>query len=255
MRQYWSFAWLRVIVAATGVLGGVALAGINIGLVTAQEVEFKPRWDGVEKPRREKKPANRPQTITTPETPIIYSFDRYSKQLRGICNLLERDHRRERVGSVAFDEVRSGASCKSCKAFLKEVIEQCEYRKKLAPLPTGTVVSADIPATPSGDVVPSSPTAASDSPGAARYPLTELLDRAGELSSELYERDRGEGALFESVTYFVNLLMKRSDLTPGERDYYGIFTTYLLSAWEGRPESPLESGAASKQEVQSLFKD
>jgi hypothetical protein len=184
----------------------------------------------------------------------MYSFDRYSRQLREVCNLLERDHRRERVGRVAFDEVRVGVSCKSCKAFLKEVIEQCPYRKQVAPRPTATAApSAEILATPGVDAVAGASATSTPAPIPSRYPLTELLDRTSALSSELYERDAGEGAVFESVKFFVDVLMKQKDLTPGERDYYGVFTAYLLSAWEGRPNSPLESGEPSKQDVQSLF--
>lgn len=242
-----SVASLLLLAATIDLSNDKTLLAMNIRPVIAQEVEFKPRWDGVEKPRRAKKTEQRQDTPAISETPVIYSFDRYSKQLREICNLLDRDHRRERVGKAAFDEVRDGVSCKSCKAFLREVIEQCHYRRKISPTPTREV------ATPSGGSVTTVPTVAAETPAAARYPLTELLDRTSELSSDLYQRDAGEGEVLESVKYFVDLLMKQKDLTEGEREYYGIFTTYLLSAWDGRPNSPLVGVEPSKQEVRSLF--
>jgi hypothetical protein len=69
----------------------------------------------------------------------------------------------------------------------------------------------------------------------------------------LYEKDGGDGVVFESVQFFADVLMKQDDLSPAEREYYGIFTAYLLSAWHGRPNSPIESPALLKEDVRTLF--
>jgi hypothetical protein len=55
------------------------------------------------------------------------------------------------------------------------------------------------------------------------------------------------------VEYLSKTLAGVEDLTPAERDYYGILNTYLLSAWQGRvaddesTEAPVGKTAASKR--------
>lgn len=254
MRLCWSFALSALINTTLTLVCGQGWLIVSSRNAASQEAEFKPRWDGVAKPKRAKQAVARKETPPSLETAVIYSFDRYAWQLRQICNLLERDHRRERVSQAAGAEIRAGGSCKSCKAFLKEIVEQCHYRKTVVVRPTvGAKPSTEILATPSGDTIAGVSAMPTAEPIAARYPLTELIDRTSALSSELSERDAGEGAIFESVKFFVDLLMKQKDLTPAERDYYGIFTTYLLSAWSGREESSLESSKPSKEELRALF--
>jgi hypothetical protein len=191
----------------------------------------------------------------------VFSFDRYSSRLREICNLMELDHRRERLGKIAFDDIRNGTPCKSCRALLKEVVEQCQYRKKVVIRPTtAPKASPTTPATPADSVVSvaTTPTSTEKSvqevPQAARYPRTDLLDATSALSAEFYERDSGEGATFESVKYLADSIMGQGGLTPAERDYFGIFTAYLVSAWSGRPDSPFETPEPSREEVRELFK-
>lgn len=252
MRLSWSFG-VSAVISTTAILAcaqGVIIACSRNA--ASQEVEFKPRWDGVAKPRRPKQAEERQQTPVSTEDRSIYSFDRYADQLRQICNLLERDHRRERLSKAAFEEIRVGVPCKSCKAFLREVVEQCHYRKMVVPRPS--VVAGQLAVTPSADNATPRPSGSVVvAPAAARYPLTEALDRVSSLSSTLYDKDGGEGGVFEAVRFFADVVMKQGDLTPAERDYYGIFTTYLLSAWHGRPNSPLESPAPLKEEIRDLF--
>lgn len=234
-------------------------------LVWAQEAPFKPRWDGVERSKRTRPAISTPDSSSTGENAAVYSFDRYSGKLREICNLMELDRRRERLGKVAFDDIRNGSPCKSCRALLKEVVEQCQYRKRVVlrptPAPKATPPSepSDGPGEqtppPSTERTPSTATAIPTDLGAARYPRTDLLDRTSALSAEFYERDAGDGPTFESVKYFTDILIGQTDLTPAERDYFGIFATYLLSAWKGRDESPLEDAGPSREEVRALFDD
>ena len=251
MRLCWSFA-VSALISATRTL--VCALGVSIACsrhAVSQEPELKPRWDGVVKPKRSKPPEERQQAPASIENHALYSFDRYADQLRQICNLLERDHRRERLSRAAFDEIRIGVACKSCKAFLREVVEQCHYRKTVVPRPT--VATKQATETPATDGATPTGAASVTTLAAARYPLTEALDRVSSLSSMLYERDGGDGTVFESVRFFADVLMRLEDLSPAERDYYGIFTAYLLSAWDGRPNSLLESHAPLKEDVRSLF--
>ncbi len=254
MRLSWSFTLSVLIHASLTLVYCLGLLTVSGRHAVSQEVEFKPRWDGVAKPKRPKQNVEPKGASSSSEAPALYSFHRYAGQLRQICDLLERDHRRERVGQVAFDEIRAGMECKSCKAFLREIVEQCHYRKKPVVRQTVTPAPAmENDATPSTDAATPTPAASASVPQAARHPLTETLDRTSSFSSELYERDAGEGAIFESVRFFADVLMKQEDLSPAEREYYGIFTAYLLSAWDGRPNSPLEGQAPSRQDVRALF--
>jgi len=231
-------------------------------LAEGQEVDFKPRWDGVEKPKRVRTPENTLNPQGAGQLAPVFSFGRYRSRLREICNLMEFDRRRERLGKIAFEDLRNGNPCKSCRPLLKEVVEQCQYRKKVVVRPTvaarpaETATSmADQNATPLADFTPAvgSRSAENNAPEAARYPRTDLLDATSALSVEFYERDSGQGATFESVKYFADLIERQGDLSPAERDYFGIFTSYLLSAWMGRPDSPLEASEPSKEEIRELF--
>lgn len=216
----------------------------------AQEVDFNPRWDAVEKPKRVRTPENTLKPELAGQVAPVFSFDRYSYRLREICNLMELDHRRERLGKIAFDDIRNGTPCKSCRALLKEVVEQCQYRKKVVIRPTAAPKSS--PA--SAATTPNSPEKPEpEAPPSARYPRTDLLDATSSLSAEFYERDSGDGATFESVKHLVDIIVGQADLSPAERDYFGIFTAYLVSAWSGRPDSPLETSEPSKEEVRELF--
>lgn len=99
-----------------------------------------------------------------------------------------------------------------------------------------------------------SPTA-SPTPQPARYPSTELIDAASRLSQGLYELEPGFGAgtTFEATQRLSRDLLSQKDLSPAERDYYSIFSAYLLSAWEGRPGSPLDPRVQAKEDVSELF--
>ena len=247
-----------------GLSTGVVLLSLLCGRPTslqAQDAPFKPRWDAIERSSRHKFIQPTPAGSSANENTAVYSFDRYSGQLREICNLMELDHRRERFGKAAFDDIRNGTPCKSCRAFLKEVVEQCQYRKKVVvrPTPSPRSTATPLPGEPSGQstVPPPQHTAAAtptpSEPQRARYPRTELIDRVSALSADLYERDTGDGPLFESINYLSKLLVGQKDLSPAERDYFGIVTTYLLSAWSGRADSPLEHTGPDREGVRALF--
>jgi hypothetical protein len=63
----------------------------------------------------------------------------------------------------------------------------------------------------------------------------------------------GAGSTFKAVKGFEVRLMALKDLTPGERDYYGVLSTYLLSAWQGREDSALEPKRLKREEIADLF--
>jgi hypothetical protein len=77
-------------------------------------------------------------------------------------------------------------------------------------------------------------------------PSTALLDTASRLSTSFYEVDPQQGGIYQAVANLTKTLLGISDLTPAERDYYGILTTYLLCAWDGR-ELDAAGGSATEQ--------
>ncbi len=116
--------------------------------------------------------------------------------------------------------------------------ESNEAESEEQPIPTPTVVISPSP----------SPT-----PQPARYPSTELVDAASRLSQSLYELEPGFGNTFVATQRLSEDLLRQKDLTAAERDYYSIISSYLLSAWEGRPGSPLDPRVQAKEDVSELF--
>lgn len=93
----------------------------------------------------------------------------------------------------------------------------------------------------------------SPTPQPARYPSTEAIDAVSRLSAGLYELEPGFGATFEASRTLSQKLLALDELTPAERDYYSLISSYLLSAWEGRPDSPLDPRVQAREDVSELF--
>lgn len=241
----------------------------------AEDVPFKPRYDGIE--RKTKRKSSAPKATPTPATPPIYSFGRYAQEFAAICDLLQVDGRRERFVTFATAQEKRETGCTSCRLFARQVRDSCKERTA-APTPTvAPVVTAEAaPAEQVADaeggettesektlstsdtvvasemVTPVPTTRVGASP--ARYPSTELVDRLSRFSSELYERDPGVGTLFNALNGFATALLRESDLTVGEREYFGIFVSYLMAAWSDRatpPPAPEDS--SSKERIKELF--
>lgn len=201
---------------------------------TAEDVPFHPRFDGIE--HRSKKQSE-PTPISNSEMKEIYSFDRFSGSLKQVCDLLESDGRKTRVYEMARERLRDPSLTKSYRALLKEIVLRCKPK-------------LDVPSDQSPRETPE--TESTPKP-AARYPSTALLDRVSALSSSMYERDAGVGPVFLATRELADNLRKETLNIPAERDYFAIFNEYLLSAWQGRPEAPLEPTQPSQTDIHSLF--
>jgi hypothetical protein len=46
--------------------------------------------------------------------------------------------------------------------------------------------------------------------------------------------DAGEGQVAKTLQYFAKTVRSTPEMSSAEREYYDIFLTYLLAAWEGR---------------------
>lgn len=206
----------------------------NVLSANAQDVPFHPRLDGIE---HKSKKRSETTPISNSEIKEIYSFDRFSGSLKQVCDLLESDGRKTRVYEMARDRLRDPSLTKSYRALVKEVVLRCKPRLDV----------------PSDQSPRETPEAESTPKPAARYPSTALLDRVSALSSLMYERDAGIGPVFLATRELADNLRKETLNIPAERDYFAIFNEYLLSAWQGRPEAPLEPTQPSQTDIHSLF--
>jgi hypothetical protein len=197
---------------------------LTLDRADSQDVSFTPRHDAIS---TEKK---RPKRKSTPiaevnKAPQLYSLARYNLLFQEMCRLLDADMRRDRVYRVCKAAVEEEQGCSSCRALLRQIAQSCSSKTQ----PKKTTAQP------------------------RRYPRTDLVDVVSRLSEGLQEFGPGPGPVFDAVKSFESHLMGVGDLSPGERDYYGVLLTYFFSAWEGRPNSPLSAGTPSPSEIAELF--
>lgn len=212
----------------------------------AQEVSFTPRFDGIDESRRKRSGTPTPGAATTQQK--VYSFARFNGLFWVMCNGLEAEGRRARVFEVAKVGLAEELDCSSCRALYRQFIQACGPTKS----PKPKVKPKRAPSAESGadeDTVAPVPTP----PPPARFPRTDVVDAASRLSAGLYELEPGAGSTFNAVKNFESRLLHQKDLSPGERDYFGVLTTYLLAGWDGRPDSPLTQKKLSKEDIAELF--
>jgi|GEM_PF-2423734 len=238
-----------------------------------QEDTFTPRYDAISPEKKRPKKKATPQ-IDVKKSPPLYSMARYNLLFQEMCRLLEADARRDRVYRVSKEAVEEEQGCSSCRAFLRQMAQSCAPKAKLkkvdTPAPTPTITanpegaqageirsaaSSDSIAEPSqiAPEISETPDVAITEPQPRRYPRTDLVDVVSRLSDELHDFGPGPGSVFDAVKSFESHLIGVPDLSPGERDYYGVLLSYMFSAWEGRPDSPLSAGTPSPDEIAELF--
>lgn len=232
-----------------------------------QEVSFTPRYDSITPAKKRVKREATP-LIEAKKAPQLYSLARYNLLFQEMCRLLEADGRRERVYKVCKAAVEEEQGCSSCRALLRQIAQSCSPKalpkKTPVPIPSLTPVppSVELPVGDNQEANPIVPAVQSAGPAPVmppaaaqpkRYPRTDLIDVVSRLSDEMHEFSPGPGPVFDAVRSFETHLVGREDLTPGERDYYGHLLSYLFSAWDGRPDSPLNAGTPSPSEIAELF--
>jgi len=238
---------------------------------SCQEVSFTPRHDAISSEKKRVKRKQTPQVDVKKAQPL-YSLARYNLLFQEMCRLLEADRRRDRVYRVCKAAVEEEQGCSSCRALLRQIAQSCspkaQLKKAPAPKPAPSPTPAEAPAGADGS--PESSDSGTESPSELqavqatstnlpkepqprRYPRTDLVDIVSRLSDGLQEFGPGPGPVFDALKSLESHLMGLEDLTPGERDYYGVLLTYLFSAWEGRPDSPLSAGTPSPAEIAELF--
>jgi len=228
-----------------------------LSVCEAQDVPFKPRHDGLDQRRRE---IATPTPDTSSKVKVVYSFSRFGDLFKLLCQGLEADRRRARVFDVAKAGLREDRSCPSCRAFYRQLGQSCKAPKqqmvKPTPTPTPTVTAdpqveqaAEPAQEPSVTPTPT-PTL---TPQPERHPRTDVVDTASRLSISLYDMEPGEGSPYRAVRAFETRLNEVKDLTPGERDYYGVLMSYLMSAWAGREQELVTPRPLSREDIADLF--
>jgi hypothetical protein len=104
-----------------------------------------------------------------------------------------------------------------------------------------------------GEQKPSPTPTATPTPQPDRYPRTEVIDAASRLSISLYEMEPGEGSPFKAVRSFEARVLAQKNLSPGERDYFGVLISYLLSAWAGREDELIKPKPLTRDDIVDLF--
>jgi hypothetical protein len=198
----------------------------------------------------------------------VFSFGRFEKGFKSLCAELEDDQRRMKVFLLAQARAKDPNECPSCRALWRSISGTCrQVKKDPAKAPTKAKKKkkpeseehAESHADGGGEAA--TPAPAPTAIPAARMPSTSALDDASLLSNAFYEADPKRGGIYQAVLNFKTILLAQPGLTPAEKDYYGILTTYLLCAWEGResgpapgsPEATGGRGAKSKRELQQMF--
>lgn len=199
---------------------------------------------------------NPPMEVPPTKTPVggvqVYSFFRYEGDFQALCAELEREGRRVPVVKLAEEGVDREKECITCRSFWKMIVSACS---RLGPRPTPTAKPTKVPR-PSGaeDTSTSSekaesvqataadtaeepvatPTVGSVAKQGERVPSVELVDLASRLSTKAFDVDSGTGPTAHMFHDFAKRLTSVPGLNASEREYYEVFCSYLLAAWDGR---------------------
>lgn len=231
-------------VALGAMLSFTCLFSLREGV--AEQADFQPAEAREEKPE------------PTPREKKVFSFGRFEPALREICREMEIDGRRTKLVQLSEIGRKGHADCPSCRAVWKSVYWACRdsaiVDTKAAPNPPKKkkkVTSEE----QEGESAEVTPTPTPTPKPLQRYPSTALLDYTSRLSVALYNQDPGSGGYFKGLESFAGTVTSDSSLTPGERDYFSVFVTYLMASWKDRGEVPQaqEEGNDSKQIVDELF--
>ena len=147
----------------------------------------------------------------------LYSFDRYEPKFRTICTRMEQDGRADKLAALAEVAMKQEQDGPSCKAFWRMIFDACRKlkskqvttKKQEEPLTEATVLRQ-------------------------RYPAIDVIDATSALSSLMYADQPGLTPTLKTLKIVTDKLLSNPSLSTAERDYYTIFTTYLLAAWQGR---------------------
>ncbi len=200
------------------------------------------------------------KTQKKPRELKVFSFARFEPPLREICREMEADGRRTKLVQLSEVERKGNAECASCRALWKSIYWACRdsailedkdkaKKKKNKEKPKE-------PTSDEGGEEGSEAPAAEPTPTPKplqRYPTTVMLDLTSRLSVSLYEQDPGKGSYYAALQSLATTLSRAPSLTPGERDYYSVFVSFLLASWADREEHEVDDTQVEKPELGAMF--
>ena len=168
-------------------------------------------------PRKDIDSLGKPEADHVEHKLELYSFDRYEPKFRTICTKMEQDGRADKLAALAEVAMKQEQDGPSCKAFWRMIFDACRKikskqvstKKQEEPLTEATVLRQ-------------------------RYPAIDVIDATSALSSLMYADQPGLTPTLKILKIVTDKLLSNPSLSTAERDYYTIFTTYLLAAWQGR---------------------
>ncbi len=232
-------------------LAHVACAAVLACVLTASAVDAED--DGFAPPDTRPTKAE-----AKPRESKVYSFGRFETPLREICREMELDGRRTKLVQLSEVERKGNPDCASCRALWKSIYWACRdsaildtkdaskgKKKKLEQ-------SKERPETDgAAEQAPPEPTATPKP--LQRYPTTAMLDLTSRLSVSLYNQDPGTGGYYKALQSFADTLTRHPSLTPGERDYYAVFVSFLMASWVDRENLTTHETGTEKQDLSSMF--
>jgi hypothetical protein len=206
--------------------------------------------------------------VAPTKTPVggqqVYSFARLEPEFTAICSELEQAGRRERIVKIAARGADTEKECISCRSFWKMIVAACG---RMGPKPTRTPKGSPKAAkfgaeseegTPPPESAVSTPVAIEEGhPSKKRqeehYPTVVFIDQLSRFSTSMYESDKGEGMTARMLQYFAKTVRETQGMSAAEREYYDIFLTYLLAAWDGRVDRTKLPTPTPSSELRDIF--
>lgn len=237
MDRILSVVWITTFLFTDLIMGitfPLFTASANDGVTEVSEVKRKPE----EKPKKIKQ---------------IQSFTRFEGAMRKVCEDLASEGRRDKIFELAVIRKKEEKICLPCRALWASLASACRPPKATQPKPVKKNKKVDEEAEGAGEEggeVEATPTPSPTAIPLRRYPSPALLDQVSRLAVAIYEFDEeGESAKLALDTFSTTLLQLPA-LTVAERDYYEIFTTFLLAPWQGLPVTPTPK---AEEEDMSIF--
>ena len=192
------------------------------------------------------------EEIKKPKKPLAIGFSGYAKQLKNVCELLEKDGRRQIFARHLDYALQEETQCAACKALLKSFISACKLKQKKDRKKKVDEAKQEIEETQVSEEetdVAADEAESEDEEGEnaqdentklqvepslykpQREPSVVLLDSLSHLGIALVaDTKRSE---FARITFekLASLLRSPEDLSAGEVEYLDILTEYMLAPY------------------------
>lgn len=260
---YFKLAGMRAVrFAVRGLIVALCVCSVVLGSaqwVSAQDDFFKPL---IEAAPTKKKQQGESQ---------IFSFGRFEGEFTTLCRELEVDGRRDRLVKIAEAGAAREKECITCRSFWKMFVSACGRlgpRPTPTPKPTKKSKITSVSQTPISEEYSQAQeggdndSALKETPAPStltkvvkqeRYPSIALINEASRVSTAVYGLDSGDGQVARTFHYFASTVRGASGMSAAELEYYDVFLTYLLAAWDGRVDKTKLPTPTPSSALRDLF--